>query len=107
MVRIRDRADGGEALAVDQTLLARVQAEDHVTLVAADDLGVGARRTRDRAALADFHLDIVDDRADRDVGDRHRVARLNVDLLARDHLVADRQTLRGEDVGERRRPHSG
>ena len=31
--------------------------------------------------------------------DRHRIARLDVDLLAGDDLVADRQALRRQDVG--------
>ena len=70
----------------DQALLARIQADDDVALVAADDLGVGAGGAGDRAALADLHLDIVDDRADRHVPQRHRVARLHVDLRAGDHL---------------------
>ena len=33
-------------------------------------------------------------------GERHGVARLHVDLLAGDDLVADRETLRSEDVGQ-------
>ena len=52
------------------------------------------------AALADLHLDIVDDGADRDVAERHGVARLHVDLLAGDDAVADRQALRRQDVGQ-------
>ena len=47
-----------------------------------------------------LHLDVVDDRADRHVGQRHRVARLDVDLLAGDHLVARRETLRRQDIGQ-------
>ena len=89
MVGVRHRADGGEALAVDQALLARAQAQRDIALVAADDLRIGAGRAGDRAALADLHLDVMDDRADRNVGQRHRVAGLHVDLHARDDLVAD------------------
>ena len=89
----------GEALAVDQALLAGVQADRDVALVATHDLGVGAGRAGQSAALADLQLDVVDDRADRHVADRHRVARLDVDLLAGRHLIADSQTLRGQDVG--------
>ena len=65
MVRVGDRADAGEALTVDQALLARVQAERDVALIAADDLGVVAGGAGDRAALADLELDVVNDRADR------------------------------------------
>src|SRR5258706_8240825 len=46
------RADGAGAAAVNQALLAGVQANDHVILVAADELRVGARGTRELAALA-------------------------------------------------------
>ncbi len=76
-----------------------LEAERDVALVAADDLRVGAGRAGDHAALADLHLDVVNDRADRNAGERHGVAGLHVDLGAGDHLVADRQTLRGDDVG--------
>ena len=106
VVGIGHRAERGEALAVHQALLARIQADDHVALVAADDLRIGAGRTRDRAALADLHLDVVDDGADRHVGERHGVAGLHVDLLAGDHRVADGEPLRREDVGTARRPRS-
>ena len=53
-----------------------------------------------RAALADLELDIVDDGADRHVADRHGVARLDVDLIAGDDLVADGEALRRQDVGQ-------
>src|SRR4029077_5148701 len=41
----------------------------------------------------------MDDRAHGNVGERHRIAGLHVDLKAGDHLVSGRQTLRGDDVG--------
>src|SRR5216684_1263274 len=63
VVRVRHRADGGGAAAVNQTLFARVQAHDDVVLVAADELGVGAGGTRELAALADLQFHIVDDGA--------------------------------------------
>src|SRR5829696_2396225 len=65
VVRVRHRPDGAEALAVNLALLARVQAQRDVTLVAGDNLGVGPGRAGKRAALADLELDIVDDGADR------------------------------------------
>jgi len=52
------RADGCETLAVDQPLLPGIQADDDIALVAADDLRIGAGRTRHRGTLADLHLDI-------------------------------------------------
>src|SRR5581483_24576 len=65
VIRIRHRADGRGAAAVNQALLAGVQADDHVILVAADDLGVGAGGACKLPALSDLELDIVDDGADR------------------------------------------
>src|ERR1700682_5463900 len=67
VVRVRHRADGAGAAAVDQALLARVQAHDHVVLVAADDLGVGAGGTGELTALADLQFHIVDDGTDRHI----------------------------------------
>src|SRR4029077_590193 len=58
VIGVRHRADGATATAVHQPLLARVQADDDVVLVAADDLGVGAGGARQLTALADLQLDI-------------------------------------------------
>src|SRR5277367_4716195 len=99
VVRIGDRADRGEALAVNEPLLTGTQSQRNVALVAADDLRIGSGGAGDRPALADLHLDVVDDRADGNVGERHCVAGLNVDLDAGDHLVADRKPLGRNDVG--------
>src|SRR6516225_3007025 len=84
VVRIGHRADGGEATAVHHALLAGIEPQDHVFAVAADDLRIGAGGTRDLAALADLDLDVVDDGADRNIGDRHSIARLDVDIFAGD-----------------------
>src|SRR3954467_1733379 len=87
VVRIGHGADGAHAAAVHQTLLCGVEPHDDIVLIAADDLRIGAGRTRDLPALADLELDIVDDRANRDVAERHGVARFHVDVLARDDSV--------------------
>src|SRR5690606_14218939 len=52
VVGVRHRADRAHAIAAQVALLARVQADDNHAAVAADDLHIGARRTRDLAALA-------------------------------------------------------
>ena len=100
VVGVGHRADGRHAAAVHQPLLGRIEPQDDIFLVAPDDLHIGAGRARDLAALADLELDIVHDRADRDVADRHGVAGLHVDMLAGHHRVALGQTLRRQDVGE-------
>src|SRR5581483_2649297 len=71
VVGVRHRADRRHAAAVHQALLTRIQAHDDVFAVAADQLGVGAGGARELAALADLELDVVDDRADRHVRQRH------------------------------------
>src|ERR1700722_19470932 len=60
MVRIGYRTDGAGAAAVNQALLARVQTDDDVVVVAADQLGVGAGGTGELAALPDLQFHIVD-----------------------------------------------
>ncbi len=75
-------------------------AQQRIALIAADELDVGAGRAGDLAALAGFHLDIVDDCADRHAAQRHRVAGLDVDPLARDHRIAGLEPLRRQNVGE-------
>src|SRR4029077_6780286 len=85
---VGDRTDGRHAAAIDPALLPRGQPQDHVVLVAPDDLGVGAGGARDLPALADLDLDVVNDGADRDVAAWHGVAGLDVGMFARDHAVA-------------------
>ena len=99
VVGVRHRADRRHALLPHQAQLARRQPDLRVAAVAADELGVGAGRAGDLAALARLHLDVVHDRADRHRRERHGVARLDVGLGRRDHRVADREPLRRQDVG--------
>src|SRR5262245_25919999 len=100
VVGVRDRPDRGHAAAVDQALLGRIEPDDDVVPVAADDLRIGAGRARDLAALAELELDIVHDGADRNVAERHRVAGLHIDVLAGDHRIAGGNPLRRQDIGQ-------
>src|SRR6185437_7741650 len=59
-----------------------------------------AGRTRDLPALADLNLDIVHDGTDRNIADRHGIARLHVGVLGRDHLIAGAQALRRQDIAK-------
>src|SRR5438270_9847095 len=45
VVGVRHRADGRQATAMDQALFGRIEAQDDVLAIAADDLRVGAGRT--------------------------------------------------------------
>src|SRR6201994_1851629 len=99
VVRVGHRTNGAAATAVHQALLARVQPQNDVVMVAADQLGVGARGAPQLPALADLHLDIVDDGADRHVAERHDIARLDVDIIAGNHGVTRGEPLPRQDVG--------
>src|SRR5262249_34964574 len=88
------------AAAVDQALLGGIEPQDDVVAVATDDLCIGAGRARDLPALAELELDIVHDGADRNVAERHGVARLHVDVLAGDDRIAGRDPLRRQDIGQ-------
>src|SRR3954452_2092777 len=100
IVRVGHRADRRHAVRADIALLARVQADDDHAAIAPDDLDIGAGGTCDLAAFAGLQLDIVDDRADRNLADLHRIARLHVRLLGGDDAVADAEALRRDDIGE-------
>src|SRR4029078_13645023 len=101
VIGVRYRADRRHAFGVDLARLARVQAKHRKTGVAADELHEETCRTRDLAALAGLHFDVVYDRSDRHRRERHGVAGLHVDLRTRDDRIADAQTLRCQDVGLR------
>src|SRR5690606_33333462 len=77
-----------------------VEAQNGHALIAADELGIGASRSCDLTALARLQLDVMNDRANRHGSERHCVARLHVDGIACNNLVADSQTLRSQDVGQ-------
>ncbi|MNL67138.1 hypothetical protein D3C87_1916980 [compost metagenome] len=81
MVRVRHRTDRSKAGARNEALLAGVQPQDRHAGIAADELHVSACRAGDLAALARLHFDVVNDRTNRDVLQRHGVAGLDVDSL--------------------------
>ncbi len=98
LVGVRHRADGRHAFGPHDADFTGRQAKLGIALILADQLHVGTGGTGDLTALADLHLDIVDHGADRNVLQRQRVARLDVDLLASHDAVADGEALRGQNV---------
>src|SRR6266702_3285335 len=62
VVGIGDRADAGHAAAVHEPLLAGIEPQDHVVLVAPDDLRIGARgaHQRDECGAVGIVLDALD-----------------------------------------------
>ncbi|MPL95839.1 hypothetical protein SDC9_42012 [bioreactor metagenome] len=100
VVGVRHGTDGGHAFLTHDAQLARREADLGIAAVTADELGVGAGRTGQLTALARLQLDVVHDRTDRHARERHRVARLDVVLQARENGVAHGEALRRQDVGE-------
>src|SRR5262249_50753840 len=98
VVRVGNRANSGHADFRNHPDFAGRQFHLGVTIAASDELGVGASGADHLATLKRLHLDIVDDRADRDVLHRQGVARLDVDIFASDYNVAHINTLRSDDV---------
>ncbi|QTK78138.1 NAD(FAD)-Dependent Dehydrogenase [Agrobacterium tumefaciens] len=99
VVRVRNSTDRCEAGAVHQTLFARVETQDGHAGITADELDIRAGGPSDLTALARLHLDVMDDRTDRNVLKRHGVAGLHVHcLLGGDHLVTSSETLWRENV---------
>src|SRR6218665_326362 len=65
VVGVRNGADRGKAGAVNQALFAGVQTQDRHAGIAADELDIGTGRTSDLATLGPLHLNVVNDRTDR------------------------------------------
>src|SRR3954465_12833834 len=78
--------------------LARAQAKLRVRALAREHLHVRTSRARELRALARLHLDAMDFRADRDVAQGQRVARLDRRLGSRHEFGADRDALRREHI---------
>src|SRR5512139_517362 len=91
-------ADRGAAVDVHLAHLGRAQADRGVEAFARDELHGGTGAARELTAAARLELDVVHDRADRDVAQREGVARLDRRLGTRGDRVTGRHALRREDV---------
>ena len=98
MLGVADLTDGRATREEHATHLRARHAQDRVVALLGHELDRGTRRASHRGTLARLQLDRVDDRTDGDVGERQRVARLDVGVRAGHHRVADLETLGGEDV---------
>src|SRR5579859_4275663 len=98
MVEIADLANRRHADLGHEPHLAGGHAHLHVIALLAQQLGRGAGRARQLAALAGLQLDVVDQRAEWDVAHRQGVARADVDVLARDQGVANLDIQRRHNV---------
>src|SRR4051812_270824 len=95
---VRHFADRGAAVDVHLAALARLQAQRGIDAFARGEARRVAGAARHLAALAGLQLDVVHDRAHRDVAQLHGVARLDRGISARADLVTGLHALGGEDV---------
>ena len=100
VIRVGHRADRGHALGPHHAQFAGLEFDLRIAGVLADQLRIGARGARDLAAGAGLHLDVVDDRANRDRRHRHGVARLDIGPCTGHHGIARAQPLRCQDIGQ-------
>src|SRR6266576_1872662 len=95
---VTDLADGRLAADVDPTQLAARHADDRVVTFLGEQLCAGAGRPDELSAATEGQLDVVHCRADRDVGQRDRVADPHCRFRTAFDGVADLQAERRQDV---------
>src|SRR5581483_4946830 len=98
LLGVADLADRGPAPHVDVADFTRGHPQLGVRAVLGDELDAGAGRAGDLGPATGTEFDRVDDRADRDVAQRQRVARLDVGARAVLDRVALLEQPRREDV---------
>src|SRR4051812_42592155 len=99
VIGVADRADGRPALVADHAHLARGQAQGRHAGVLGHELDGGPGGAAHLPAAARLELDVVDDGAGGDPGERQGVARADLRGVTRHHRRADLQARRGQDVG--------
>jgi hypothetical protein len=99
VVGVPDLPHGGAAGKRHPAHLAGRQAQDAVAVVLGDELDPRAGAPRELASPSRLQLDVVDERARRDVGERERVAGLDVRRGPGLDSRADAEAGRREDVG--------
>src|SRR5712691_8161521 len=95
---VADLADGGAAIDVHLTDLARTQPQLRVAALSREQLNRGARSARKLCAPAGLHLDAVNRGADRDVPQRQGITRFDRRLHPGHELRAGSHTLGRNDV---------
>ena len=98
MLEVANLPDRRTAVDVHAANLARRHTQECVVAFLCHELCGRARAADELCALADLQLDGMDDRTERDILQRKRVARLDVSLSTRLHNIADLQAVRCEDV---------
>jgi len=95
---IADDTDSGAAGLEDHAHLAAGHLDDGVLVVTRHQLGIGTGRTHHLGTLAGTELDIVNQRAERNLSKQQGVTHFGGDTGAGHNSLADLQTLGAEDV---------
>ena len=95
---VADLADRRVADDGDPTDLARRHPDLRVVALTGKQLGRHTGRSHHLAAASRLELDVVHGRAERDIGERERVARLDIGLRPADHAIAHVEADRCQDV---------
>jgi hypothetical protein len=98
VVEIADLADRRHARQRDQPHLARGQLERGALAFLREELRLSARAPAQLRAAAGLELDVVHERADRDVPHGQRVTGQDIGLRTRHHSVPDADSIRSNDV---------
>ena len=98
MLEVADLADRRTAVDVHAADLTGRHAQKGVVAFLRHELRRRARTADELCTLSDLELDGMDDRTERNILQRKRVARLDVSLGTRLHHVADLEAVRREDV---------
>src|SRR5436190_2839164 len=98
VLEVADLADRGHAARTPAAHLAGREADRRLVALLGEELRCGAGRADDLAALAGDELDVVDGRAEGDVGERQGVAHARLRLRPRQDDVADLEAVRQEHV---------
>ena len=98
MIDIADLADGRSTLHEDLADFAGGKANLRIALFLGHKLAIGARRPDQLRPLADLELQIMDQGSQGYILQWHTVSRLDIRLLATDHLIADHDLGGSDDV---------
>ena len=99
VIRIGNGADRSQTLFAYDSQFARAELQLGITGILTDNLGIATGRTDQLPAFAGFKLNVVNNRTDRHVLQRHSITRFNVRLVGRNNLVAGFQSLRSQNIG--------
>jgi hypothetical protein len=93
---VADLADTGTTGIVEFSHLTGRQPNEYVTALLGHQLRRHSGTPYQLGSFANLHLDIMDDRTERNIGQRQAVAGLDIDILSGDNGVTNRNS-----IGER------